>query len=217
MIRYHSFYAAHREGAYTHLMNDHDRRRMEWVRAFNPYDLYSKGHEPPDVDGAAALLRRPDRRVLPGRAGAGEARPVWRSIGAVSGCPFPSRPLLGAGSAERASGSPVGNRVECGVSPDANAGRTTHVVEIEQHREDERRPEVTLDPQDREQDREQEHPVEAAAEVIDPIRRRRPAWHRMRRSVIGECVSMAHWTRPIRVILTADLVDRRRGLPAGPR
>ena len=50
MIRYHSFYAAHREGAYTHLMNDDDRRRMEWVRAFNPYDLYSKGHEPPDVE-----------------------------------------------------------------------------------------------------------------------------------------------------------------------
>ena len=25
MIRYHSFYAAHREGAYDHLMNDHDR------------------------------------------------------------------------------------------------------------------------------------------------------------------------------------------------
>ena len=23
---------------------------MEWVRAFNPYDLYSKGHEPPDVE-----------------------------------------------------------------------------------------------------------------------------------------------------------------------
>ena len=50
MIRYHSFYAAHREGAYTTLMNEDDRRRMEWVRAFNPYDLYSKGHEPPDVD-----------------------------------------------------------------------------------------------------------------------------------------------------------------------
>jgi inositol oxygenase len=49
MIRYHSFYAAHREGAYTHLMNERDHKRMEWVRAFNPYDLYSKGHEPPDV------------------------------------------------------------------------------------------------------------------------------------------------------------------------
>jgi inositol oxygenase len=50
MIRYHSFYAAHREGAYTHLMNDDDRRRMEWVRAFNPYDLYSKADRPPDVE-----------------------------------------------------------------------------------------------------------------------------------------------------------------------
>jgi inositol oxygenase len=50
MIRYHSFYAAHREGAYTHLMNDADLARLEWVRAFNPYDLYSKGHQPPDVD-----------------------------------------------------------------------------------------------------------------------------------------------------------------------
>ena len=49
MIRYHSFYAAHREGAYTHLMKEADRRLMEWARAFNPYDLYSKGDEPPDV------------------------------------------------------------------------------------------------------------------------------------------------------------------------
>jgi inositol oxygenase len=50
MIRYHSFYAAHREGAYAHLMNHSDQRRLEWVRAFSPYDLYSKGHEPPDVE-----------------------------------------------------------------------------------------------------------------------------------------------------------------------
>ncbi len=50
MIRYHSFYAAHREGAYTHLMSAFDRERMGWVRRFNPYDLYSKGHEPPDVE-----------------------------------------------------------------------------------------------------------------------------------------------------------------------
>jgi inositol oxygenase len=49
MIRYHSFYAWHREGAYTHLMNERDRRLLPWVQAFNPYDLYSKGHERPDV------------------------------------------------------------------------------------------------------------------------------------------------------------------------
>lgn len=49
MLRYHSFYAAHREGEYQHLMNDHDRKMFEWVRRFNPYDLYSKAENPPDV------------------------------------------------------------------------------------------------------------------------------------------------------------------------
>jgi inositol oxygenase len=45
MIRYHSFYPAHREGAYSHLMNDQDRRYFEAVKAFNPYDLYTKCEE----------------------------------------------------------------------------------------------------------------------------------------------------------------------------
>ena len=49
MIRYHSFYAAHKEGAYGHLMNDQDRKLFAAVRAFNPYDLYSKGEAKPDV------------------------------------------------------------------------------------------------------------------------------------------------------------------------
>jgi inositol oxygenase len=49
MIRYHSFYAAHREGAYGHLMSDQDRKMFAAVRAFNPYDLYSKGEAKPDV------------------------------------------------------------------------------------------------------------------------------------------------------------------------
>ena len=48
MLRYHSFYAAHREGAYDYLMNDRDREMFEWVKKFNPYDLYSKGHAKPD-------------------------------------------------------------------------------------------------------------------------------------------------------------------------
>ena len=49
MIRYHSFYAAHRERAYDHLMNDHDQTLFQWVRAFNPYDLYTKSQARPDV------------------------------------------------------------------------------------------------------------------------------------------------------------------------
>jgi inositol oxygenase len=49
MIRYHSFYPGHKERAYDHLMNDHDREMFQWVRAFNPYDLYSKSAARPDV------------------------------------------------------------------------------------------------------------------------------------------------------------------------
>ena len=49
MIRYHSFYAQHREHAYDHLLDDHDREMFEWVKKFNPYDLYSKSPKPPNV------------------------------------------------------------------------------------------------------------------------------------------------------------------------
>ena len=50
VIRYHSFYAAHRENGYDHLMNDVDRKMFRWVRFFNPFDLYTKGDAAPDVE-----------------------------------------------------------------------------------------------------------------------------------------------------------------------
>ena len=49
MIRYHSFYPGHREGAYDYLFNEKDREMFDWVRKFNPYDLYSKGHSKPNA------------------------------------------------------------------------------------------------------------------------------------------------------------------------
>lgn len=48
MLRYHSFYPQHREHAYGHLMNAHDKEMFKWVDLFNPYDLYSKSPTPPD-------------------------------------------------------------------------------------------------------------------------------------------------------------------------
>ncbi|WP_437486731.1 inositol oxygenase family protein [Sorangium sp. So ce1014] len=65
MIRYHSFYAAHREGAYGHLMNEQDRRLMEWVRRFNPYDLYSKADAPPDVERLKPFYKDLIAELLP--------------------------------------------------------------------------------------------------------------------------------------------------------
>jgi inositol oxygenase len=47
MIRYHSFYAWHREGEYDWLCDDHDRSMLPWVQRFNAYDLYSKSPLPP--------------------------------------------------------------------------------------------------------------------------------------------------------------------------
>lgn len=48
MLRYHSFYSAHRHGAYRHLMSPHDVEMLAWVQKFNPYDLYSKGAAKPN-------------------------------------------------------------------------------------------------------------------------------------------------------------------------
>ncbi|KAI0207009.1 DUF706-domain-containing protein [Astrocystis sublimbata] len=50
MIRYHSFYPWHKEGAYREFMDEHDEKMLEAVRAFNPYDLYSKSDGLPDIE-----------------------------------------------------------------------------------------------------------------------------------------------------------------------
>ncbi|KAI0376917.1 DUF706-domain-containing protein [Hypomontagnella monticulosa] len=50
MIRYHSFYPWHKENAYRELMDEHDEDMLRAVRAFNPYDLYSKSDKVPDAE-----------------------------------------------------------------------------------------------------------------------------------------------------------------------
>ncbi|EXJ80902.1 inositol oxygenase [Capronia epimyces CBS 606.96] len=50
MIRYHSFYPWHQQGAYREFMTEHDERMLKAVKRFNPYDLYSKSDEKPSVE-----------------------------------------------------------------------------------------------------------------------------------------------------------------------
>ncbi|MCJ1304490.1 hypothetical protein MMC08_007302 [Hypocenomyce scalaris] len=50
MIRYHSFYPWHSAGAYSEFMNEKDKKMLEAVQAFNPYDLYSKSDGPPRIE-----------------------------------------------------------------------------------------------------------------------------------------------------------------------
>ncbi|MGI9240009.1 MAG: inositol oxygenase family protein [Verrucomicrobiales bacterium] len=67
MIRYHSFYPAHKEGEYGHLMNQHDREMFDWVRAFNPYDLYTKSSERVDVEALRPFYAELIEEFLPGK------------------------------------------------------------------------------------------------------------------------------------------------------
>ncbi|KIW27567.1 uncharacterized protein PV07_07296 [Cladophialophora immunda] len=50
MIRYHSFYPWHQQGAYREFMNEKDHEMLKAVKKFNPYDLYSKSDERPSVE-----------------------------------------------------------------------------------------------------------------------------------------------------------------------
>ncbi|KAL1861938.1 hypothetical protein Plec18167_001275 [Paecilomyces lecythidis] len=50
IIRYHSFYPWHNAGAYRELMNEKDHQMLKAVKAFNPYDLYSKSDDVPSVE-----------------------------------------------------------------------------------------------------------------------------------------------------------------------
>ncbi|EHY59131.1 hypothetical protein HRR83_001597 [Exophiala dermatitidis] len=50
MIRYHSFYPWHQQGAYREFMNEKDEKMLKAVKKFNPYDLYSKSDEKPVVE-----------------------------------------------------------------------------------------------------------------------------------------------------------------------
>jgi inositol oxygenase len=50
IIRYHSLYPVHREGAYTQLLDgERDAETLKWVRIFNDFDLYSKSTVVPEI------------------------------------------------------------------------------------------------------------------------------------------------------------------------
>lgn len=69
MIRYHSFYAAHREQQYGWLMNERDREMFHWVREFNRYDLYTKSDVSPDVEALTPYYERLVKQFFP--------QPLW--------------------------------------------------------------------------------------------------------------------------------------------
>ena len=67
ILRYHSFYPAHKHGAYRHLMNARDEELFQWVRKFNAYDLYSKGTERPRFEEVRSYYEGLVSEFMPGQ------------------------------------------------------------------------------------------------------------------------------------------------------
>lgn len=65
MLRYHSFYAWHREGEYEYLLDARDKEMLKWVNLFNPYDLYSKSPNIPVWEELKPYYEDLVRKFLP--------------------------------------------------------------------------------------------------------------------------------------------------------
>jgi len=65
MLRYHSLYPWHKEGAYMHFCNAKDLEMLKWVQCFNQFDLYSKNQDCPDVSEVAGYYKRIIAKYFP--------------------------------------------------------------------------------------------------------------------------------------------------------
>lgn len=65
IIRYHSFYPLHRDNEYSYLMNEADKQPIEWVKAFNQFDLYSKSPDLPDWQSVRPYYEELVRKFFP--------------------------------------------------------------------------------------------------------------------------------------------------------
>ena len=77
MIRYHSFYPWHSAGGYRWMMNEKDEEMLKAVRAFNPYDLYSKSDGIPEVAELKEYYMELINEFFPPREGETERVIKW--------------------------------------------------------------------------------------------------------------------------------------------
>lgn len=67
MIRFHSFYPWHTSGDYMHLCNNKDLEMLKWVKVFNPFDLYSKSDDIPDIHALIPYYQSLCDKYIPGK------------------------------------------------------------------------------------------------------------------------------------------------------
>jgi len=66
ILRFHSFYPLHHEGAYMQFMTSVDEEMLKWIKTFNRFDLYSKSHEIPNLQELKAYYSGLVDKYIPG-------------------------------------------------------------------------------------------------------------------------------------------------------
>lgn len=83
MIRFHSFYPLHHEGAYMDLLEPSDFKDLEWVKEFSPYDLYSKHEEKLMVSDLEPFYKALINKYFPPALGESERKIAWPILQSV--------------------------------------------------------------------------------------------------------------------------------------
>jgi len=83
MIRFHSFYPLHQEGAYRHLLAPEDHRQLPWIKEFSQFDLYSKDQSRPELAELAPFYQKLINKYFPPNAGESEKKLIWPVLSSV--------------------------------------------------------------------------------------------------------------------------------------
>ena len=67
IVRYHSCYPLHQEGAYNKFLVSSDLERLKWVKLFNTFDLYTKTNMIPNIEQLWPYYDRLIDKYIPGR------------------------------------------------------------------------------------------------------------------------------------------------------
>jgi len=65
IIRFHSFYPWHKEGAYQYFMNDDDKITLNWTKVFSSMDLYTKDAPIPDIESLRVYYTNLIKKYFP--------------------------------------------------------------------------------------------------------------------------------------------------------
>lgn len=77
ILRFHSFYPLHREGAYQWALHPDDMASLQWIQIFNEFDLYSKNPTPPNIHRLRPIYQQLIDRVLPREPDGSPGLLIW--------------------------------------------------------------------------------------------------------------------------------------------